>query len=204
MKRSIGEVINNVIGDNIVNDVIGSIVDELPLDIIISIVQYDETLWYLLYLHNDNFRRYAVSRCGILTFVQNFTKISRPYDGEETRLMGYLHSVDDKPSKIFANFRLYHYRNKLNRANDLPTLISATSIEWHVDDELHRIGAPAYISHYDNRWFENGVLIKELHYNIYAQSNMMIINIRNEHGHVISQSIKSTDEKLVRMDDVLQ
>ena len=199
MKRGIGEVIGETIG----NGVVGSIVDELIIDIIILIAQHDETLWYLLYRHNDDFRRYATSSCGILTFVQNFTKISRPYDGEETRLLGYLHSVNDKPSITFANFRLYHYRGKLNRANDLPTLISATSVEWHVDDELHRISSPAYISHSANRWYENGILIKELHYNHQAQSNMMIINIRNERGHVISQSIKPTDEKLVQMRDVL-
>lgn len=176
--------------------------DSLPLEIIKLIAQHSKSVWYLLYLYDESFYKYAISYRGKLDFIQIFTKVIRQYGGEETHLMGYLHSVNDKPSKKFANFRLYHYRGKLNRATDLPTLISSTSIEWHVDDELHRIGLPAYISNNINRWFEHGILIKELFYDYNIGSNILTTYTKNDHL-VLPNNTMMSNFKLIKMEDVI-
>ena len=130
------------------------------LDIIIYIASFDEDTWFRLTIIHDRFKDYAFSNIGRLTFINNFTKITKEYPISYT-LFRKLNSINDKPSLIYENGAQLWYKNGLkHRENNLPATIDEYGSQfWYKNGLRHRKDdLPAVI--YENGtkyWFINGL-----------------------------------------------
>ena len=102
--------------------------NNLIFDIKCHIAKFDQESWYVLYLYDADFRKYAVTEQGIKLFKELFTKciINEELKRTEYRLLGKLHRDNDKPAVICTDGSQFWYQNgNLYRDNDLPTIIYA-------------------------------------------------------------------------------
>lgn len=160
----------------------------LIFDVRKYIATFDAVAWLRLFMIDDEFKNYAVSREGIDTFIKMFTYID---NNGSTRLrlfeclhsvndqhalinafgdkcwyfMGKLHRDNDKPAMVTKNDDKYWYKmGKLHRENDQPAAIEVDCDvqEWFIDGRLHRENdMPARVSDYCLDWYYNGSLHRE-------------------------------------------
>lgn len=129
---------------------------ELILDVKISIALFDQDVWIKLTMFDDEFYHYAYGKEGIKLFIDTFTEINM----YSTRLFGKYHSINDKPSLLYYEDKIWHYAELQHRGNDLPAIISSTGTKYwlqygksHRDNDL-----PAVIRYNgEKKWYYNGL-----------------------------------------------
>lgn len=136
---------------------------DLILDVKIYIALFDETCWFKMYLMDVLFKDYASTTEGINKYINTFTKTV--IDGEVHRslLNGILHSIHDLPAVITPARKSWYCMGKIQRYNDLPSIISINGDQWwysggskHRDNDL-----PAHISNNAKCWYYNGLIHRD-------------------------------------------
>ncbi len=148
--------------------------ENLILDIKISIAEKDKDVWWLFYLYFDDFKSYTMRHmshyCQLFTRTKvGFGKIKYYYldavyirydDGLQRWYKNKLLHRDDGPTSIHANGDQYWYQHgKLHRDGG-PAFIDACEQRWYQHGKLHRDGGPAVIDGCEQRWYQHGKLYR--------------------------------------------
>lgn len=77
-----------------------------------------------------------------------------------TRLNGKLHSINDEPSWIHKDVKMWHKDGLLHRDNN-PAVVDHESEVWYQNGLIHRDDDPAFINKNIIMWYVNGVPHRE-------------------------------------------
>ncbi len=126
--------------------------ENLILDIKISIAEKDREVWWLFYLYFDDFKSYT-RRCPS-HYCQLFTKTIRVFNGTRYH---YLNSTYIS----YDNGDQHWVQNKLLHRDDGPAIIYFSGTQfWCQHGEIHRNNGPAIIyANGDQYWHQHGKLL---------------------------------------------
>jgi hypothetical protein len=123
----------------------------LDKDIAICMLKYLDILDNREILQNTAFLLYfnIINKEELFMKWNKFTKKARIVceNQIETRINGKLHSINGEPAKKrytntpFGVYKIY---------------------EWYDNDKMHNKYGPAYVTPYSAKWYENGILKKEM------------------------------------------
>lgn len=152
-------------------------------------------LWYLLYLYDDEFHKYALTNTAKKKYMEyamecDFDK-GFNYMRTFSRLFGELHSINDLPAyEEMLNGELFikewHWQGRLYRENDKPTQVIYESkvLRWHKYDQPYRgDDKPSIIHPNEILWCNNGEYIRsnrELPERILQNQSSYVIGINNK------------------------
>lgn len=97
---------------------------DLILDIRIKIASYNESVFYWMYLYDDEFKEYAHTIEGVksyvsLAVVKTITNVHISY-----RIFDVAHSIFDEPSVITkSGIKAWYKNGLLHRTNNMPAVI---------------------------------------------------------------------------------
>ena len=157
----------------------------LPLDIKINIAIYNEYLWSLYYIHNEEFKIYSHTLDGKIKYRRAFTiKINTSYPFTINRsstdycykFRNLYHREDDQPAIVDNDgSKRYYYLGKVHRINGPAYIVYELEAEsgeikkekilkirheaWFYENKCHRIDGPARSWHDGfKEYYENGKL----------------------------------------------
>ncbi len=145
--------------------------ENLILDIKISIAEKDQEIWWLFYQYFDDFKSYTKRYTS--HYCQLFTKTIRlnqrthyhylntdfiSYD-DSTQLwyQGGLIHRDDGPALICVNGDQHWYQHGTHHRDGGPAIIYANGDQtWYQHGQCHRDGEPAVIRAGEQHWYQHG------------------------------------------------
>jgi hypothetical protein len=148
---------------NIIEIILSSSITELILDVKYHIASFFSDVWIIFAIYDTEFRKYAFTNEGILSFRSLFTiKINRTY-GVEYTLLGLNHNEGDLPAIITNGSEKYWFKSgKIHRDNDLPAIVYHNRCEWWMYGLRHRLGdKPAIITDTSLIWYHNGMIHRD-------------------------------------------
>ncbi len=121
--------------------------ENLILDIKISIAEKDQEIWWLFYKYFDDFKNYT--RVYTSHYCQLFTKTiikdnCTHYYYINNLVISYNHGG-----------QIWYKHGKRHRDGG-PAVIINGNQEWYQNGLLHRDGGPAVIDHGDQYWYQHG------------------------------------------------
>ncbi len=151
--------------------------ENLILDVKISIAEKDQEVWWLFYKYFDDFksytRQYMSHYCQLFTriihmdhctkyYYFNCLYINYPNIGiQEWYQNDQLHR-DDKPAVTKLSGSEEWYQHGKRHRDDGPAVIRHDGQIWYKNGELHRDGGPAVIySDGKQRWYQHGKLHRD-------------------------------------------